>query len=241
MKEILISVVAMAVVSAGCSSGTESLNAAEATGRQPANVQSDAHATKSGTQRKSPQSPARRKSARVDEFREVLLPAGTVLRLQLWTPIASDSAQVEDSVRATLRDGVTLDGALVVPAGAEVIGYVTEVERSGRVKGRARVVFRFTRLRHDSDTYDIRTDSIERVAAATKGEDATKIGIGAGAGAALGAMLGGGSGAAKGAAIGAAAGTGAVLATRGEEVRVEAGETVDTSLTAAVPVRVRLN
>jgi hypothetical protein len=95
-------------------------------------------------------------------------------------------------------------------------------------------------LKYDGDEYDIRTEAVERVADATKSEDATKIGIGAGAGAALGAVLGGGSGAAKGAAIGAAAGTGAVLATRGEEVRLEAGEPVDTRLTSAVPLRVRL-
>jgi hypothetical protein len=95
-------------------------------------------------------------------------------------------------------------------------------------------------LKHDGDEYDLRTEAVERIAAATKAEDATKVAIGAGAGAALGAILGGGSGAAKGAAIGAAAGTGAVLATRGEEVRLEPGEEVKTRLTAPLPVRVRL-
>jgi outer membrane lipoprotein SlyB len=95
-------------------------------------------------------------------------------------------------------------------------------------------------LQYEGDEYDVRTEAVERVAAATKGEDATKIGIGAGAGAALGAILGGGSGAAKGAAIGAAAGTGAVLATHGEEVRLDPGEAVDTRLTAPLSIRVRM-
>ena len=78
-------------------------------------------------------------------------------------------------------------------------------------------------------------------AEATKGEDAPKIAIGAGAGAAVGALLGGGSGAAKGAAIGGAGGTGLVLATRGEEVRLESGASVTTTLTAPLTIRVRAN
>ena len=103
---------------------------------------------------------------------------------------------------------------------------------------RARIAFRFTMLKADGDEYDVRTEAIERVAEATKGEDATKVGIGAGAGAALGAILGGGSGAAKGAAIGAAAGTGAVLATRGEEVRLGSGASITTRLTAPLTIRI---
>jgi hypothetical protein len=178
--------------------------------------------------------------SRVPEYREVVIPSGTVLPLTLQTSARSDSSQVEDQMRATLREDVRVADDVVLPAGVEVHGRVTDVERSGRVKGRARLAFRFTMLTYDGSEYDLRTQAIERVAAATKSEDATKIGIGAGAGAALGAILGGGSGAAKGAAIGAAAGTGAVLATRGEEVQLDAGEAVDTRLTAELPVRVRV-
>jgi len=164
-----------------------------------------------------------------------------VLALRLTSTVASDSSEIEDAVGAALREDIMVDGNLVVPAGAELMGRVVDIDRSGRVKGLARVAFRFTTLRHEGDEYDLRTEPIERLADATKGEDATKIGVGVGAGAALGAILGGGSGAAKGAAIGGAAGAGAVLATRGEEVRLEPGEVVDTRLTAAVPVRVRMD
>ena len=131
--------------------------------------------------------------APVPEFREVMIPAGTMVRLRLASPLASDSSQVEDVVRATLRDDVTLEDGSVLAAGNEVVGRITDVERSGRVRGRARIAFRFTTLRYDGDEYDIRTEAVERLAAATKSEDATKIGIGAGAGAALGAVLGGGA------------------------------------------------
>jgi len=177
----------------------------------------------------------------IPTYREVTLPAGTTLPLDLKTPVASDTSEVEDSVRATLRRAITIEGTQVLPAGTEVVGTVTRAERSGRVKGRASVAFRFTSLRHDGEQYEIRTESIARTAAATKGEDTKKIAIGAGAGAALGAILGGGSGAAKGAAIGGAGGTGVVLATRGKEVRLGAGADVNTKLTAPLTVRVKVS
>ena len=172
-------------------------------------------------------------------FREVTLPAGTTLRLQLRSAVASDSSRVEDTVRAELREAVSVDGASVLPAGTELMGNVTDVERSGRVKGRARIAYRFNELSYGGDRYDIATAPLSHQAEATKGEDATKIAIGAGAGAAIGALLEGGDGAAKGAAIGGAAGTGTVLATRGEEVRLGPGATVTTRLTAPVTVRVQ--
>lgn len=173
-------------------------------------------------------------------FREVTLPAGTTIRLELQSAVASDTSRVEDAVRATVRQAVSVDGATVIPAGTELAGVVTAVERSGRVKGRANVAYRFNRLTLDRERYDIATAPLVHEAEATKGEDATKIAVGAGAGAALGAILGGGDGAAKGAAIGGAAGTGAVLATRGEEIRLGPGAQVTTRLTAPVTVRVRV-
>ena len=127
---------------------------------------------------------------------------------------------------------------VTIPAGTAVTGAVTSAERSGRVKGRARIALRFTSLQHGGSRYDIQTQPITRVAPATKAKDATKIGIGAGAGAAIGALLGGGSGAAKGAAIGGAGGTGVVLATRGKEVQLGSGTNLTTKLTAPLTVRV---
>lgn len=176
----------------------------------------------------------------VPVYREVTVPAGTTLRLDLASSIASDSSKVEDAVRATVRDALIIDGQTVVPMGAELAGVVTDVADSGRVKGRARIAYRFSSLSVGNEQYDIVTAPTSHLAPATKGEDATKIGIGAGAGAAIGAILGGGSGAAKGAVIGGAAGTGAVLATKGEEVRLGPGANVTTRLTAPLTVRIKL-
>jgi hypothetical protein len=173
-------------------------------------------------------------------YREVTIPSGTALRLELKSAVSSDASQVEDTIRASLRQAVAVDGKPVLPMGTELVGTVTDVARSGRVKGRARVAYRFSSLRHDSERYDIATAPISHQARATKGKDATKIGIGAGVGAAVGGLLGGGGGAVKGAAIGGAAGTGAVLATRGEEVRLGPGADVNTRLTAPLTVRVKM-
>jgi hypothetical protein len=172
------------------------------------------------------------------KYREITLPAGTRMHLALTSPVASDSNKVEDQVRAIVREPVVVDRQVVLPRGAQVVGYVTDVDRSGRVKGRARLSMRFSRLVVDGDQYDFRSEPIDVIANATKGEDATKIGIGAGAGAAIGAILDGTSGATKGAVLGGAAGTGAVLATRGEEVRLESGQPLETHLTSPLPVRV---
>jgi hypothetical protein len=173
-------------------------------------------------------------------LREITIPAGTTLRLELKSAIASDSSRVEDQVRAALRQPIVIDGRTVVPAGAAVVGTVTSVERSGRVRGLAHIAYRFDSLDVEGERHAIRTAPLSHQAEATKGEDATKVAVGAGAGAAIGALLGGGDGAAKGAAIGGAAGTGAVLATRGREVRLDPGAEVTTQLTAPLTVRVRM-
>jgi hypothetical protein len=172
-------------------------------------------------------------------YREVTIPAGTVLPLTLRTSVGSDTSNVEDAVRATLRRDVTIGGVQALPAGTAVIGHVTNAERSARVKGRATVAFRFTRVDVPGEgTASIRTGTVARTAPGTKKKDAATIGGGAVGGAIVGGILGGGDGAAKGAAIGGAAGTGAVLATRGKDVRLAAGTPISVKLTAPLTVRV---
>lgn len=176
---------------------------------------------------------------RATAIREVTIPAGTVLPLTLATAVGSDTSSVEDPVRATVRRGVTVEGVEVLPAGTVVTGHVTSAQRSARVKGRAQVAFRFTQvdLPGAGGRTQIRTASVSRLAPATKQRDAATIGGGAVGGAIIGGIIGGGDGAAKGAAIGGAAGTGAVLATRGKEVRVPSGTQLSVRLSAPVTVR----
>ncbi len=172
-------------------------------------------------------------------YREFTVPSGTAFAIELRTAVASDTSAVEQSVRGTLRRAVVVDGVEVLPAGAAVSGSVTAVERAGRVKGRARLAMRFTSVTIDDDAVRMSTASIAREAAATKGEDAAKIGIGAGAGAVIGAIAGGRKGAVVGGTVGGAAGTGVVLATRGDEVELPVGTALSTTLTQPLVVRVR--
>ncbi len=175
-------------------------------------------------------------------FRELVIPAGTVLPVELQSSVASDTSSVEDPVRARLRKAIMIDGVEALPAGSSLRGTVTEATRSARVKGRARVGFRFDSIEPASrERLEIRTAVIAREAPGTKKQDAAKIGIPAGAGAVIGGIVGGGDGAAKGAAIGGAAGTGVVLSTRGKEVRFGPGADFNVKLAAPVTVRVPLN
>jgi hypothetical protein len=172
-------------------------------------------------------------------FREYTVPDGTRLLLTLMTSVNSGTANVEDRVEATLSEAVSVGNTEVLPAGSIVTGTVSAVEGSGKIKGLASITLHFTSVavagRPDHHAIDA---TYSETAAATKGEDATKIGIGAGAGAAIGGLLGGGSGAAKGAAIGAGAGTAVVLATKGDEVEHAAGSRLTVALRRSVDVRV---
>ncbi len=173
-------------------------------------------------------------------YREVTLPAGTVLPVDLETSVGSDISRVEQPVHGRLRRAIVEHGVEVIPAGAAISGHVTAAERPGRVKGLGHVAFRFTQLdTPGAGTSRISTAVISRTAPATKKQDTMKIGAPAAAGAAIGAIVGGGDGAAKGAVIGGAAGTGYVLSTRGKEVRIGKGADLAVKLTAPLTVRLR--
>jgi hypothetical protein len=173
------------------------------------------------------------------EYQEVVIPNGTVLSMSLITAIGSDSSAVEDVVRAELTSAVAVNGREVLPAGAQVEGSVTGVDIGGRVTGRATITFRLTSIQVAGERYQLQAAPVSEMAPATRGEDATKIGIGAGAGALIGGLLGGGDGAAKGAAVGGGAGAGVVLATRGADVRLESGAAIITEVTSPLTVRVQ--
>jgi hypothetical protein len=177
--------------------------------------------------------------SREPEFREVAVPGGTALPLELTTPLSSETAQVETPVRARLRQAVVVDDYTVLPAGAVLTGHVTDVDRAGLVQGRSRLAFRFTAVQIDGNREELLTNPLTFQGEATKGEDAAKIGGGAIGGAIIGGILGGGDGAAKWAAIGGAAGTGVVLATRGRDVTLASGTDLAATLAEPFSIRVR--
>ena len=169
--------------------------------------------------------------------RTVTVPDNTVLDVTLDTALASNTSQIEQRVNGTLASPVVVDGVTVIPSGAKLIGHVTGARESGKVKGRAELGFRFTRLRAGSVTYDIDTKPQYYVAESTKKDDAVKIGAGAAAGAVVGAITGGRKGAAIGSAIGAGGGTAVVLATDGKEIQLAPGRKLKVSLTNPLTIR----
>jgi hypothetical protein len=158
--------------------------------------------------------------------------------LELVTPLSSETAMVEDQVRARVKQAVVVGGDTVIPAGAVLHGNVTAVDRAGRVKGRSHLALRFTDVEANGQRDKLRTAELAFEGAADTKGDVTKIGGGAGIGAVIGGIIGGAGGAAKGAAIGGAAGTGAVLATRGKDVELASGMELNTTLASAYDTRV---
>jgi len=171
--------------------------------------------------------------------RSITVPDNTVMDVTLNTALASDSSRVEQTVNGTVDSPVVVDGATVIPAGSAISGHVTNVQESGKIKGRAELGFRFTSLSIGSVTYDIDTRPLGYAAEGTKKDDAVKIGVGAAAGAVIGAITGGKKGAAIGTAVGAGAGTGVVLATDGKEIRIAEGRKLKVSLTSPLTIRTR--
>jgi hypothetical protein len=177
-------------------------------------------------------------AARAD--RHVTIPAGTVLRLRVNRGFGSDFSRIEDPVSATLARSVVIGGRTVLPAGSSASGYVADATRPGKVKGRGRVAVRFTRITplNQTESYRLQTRSWVAVAPATKKKDALTVGIPAAGGAVIGALLDGKKGAGIGAAVGGGAGTAAVLTTRGKDVRVGRGATLNVRLTAPLTISV---
>lgn len=171
--------------------------------------------------------------------KRMTLAPGSTLVVRTTNTLSTETANSGDVFVATLEQPIS-DGRTVFAAkGARVEGTVADSDLGGRVKGRASITVRLSRLYLPTgEAVDLVTNTVSREAASSRKKDATKIGLGGGIGAAVGAIAGGGKGAAIGAAAGAGAGTGTVLATRGDPALIPS-ETVLTFILRA-PVRITL-
>jgi hypothetical protein len=183
--------------------------------------------------------PAKVETPAAPELEEITVPAASVIGLEVETPLTSEKARVEDRVDARVTRDVYADGKLAIPAGTRMIGAVTEVERGGKVKERARLGVRFhTLVLTDGRRIDVRTDTIFREGQSPTGESSRKIGGAAVGGAVLGAIMGGGKGAMIGGAAGAAGGTAAVMAGGRNAATIASGTVLNARLAAPVTVEV---
>ena len=149
---------------------------------------------------------------------KITIPAGTPFHVRLNEGVSASKSEPGTTFSASLADPVVVNGKTVLPQGARVVGRVVDARESGRVKGRATLSLVLTSVERNGKSVPVETQTYVGVAKSTKKRDAGVIGGAAGVGAVIGAIAGGGKGAATGAAIGGAGGTGAVLATRGEDV-----------------------
>jgi type IV secretory pathway VirB10-like protein len=132
----------------------------------------------------------------------------SVIGLSLDTPVSSETARVEDSVQARITRDVKVGDKVAIPAGTIVRGTVTDVERGGKLKTRARLGLTFTTIMMpDGAEVPIETEAIFRDGASPGDAATKKIGASAVAGTILGAIFGGAKGALIGGATGAAGGT----------------------------------
>ncbi len=164
--------------------------------------------------------------------------AGTSLALWANDTLTSRHNKKGEVVSATVQDPITdARGRVVIPAGAVVLGTISDIAPAEHPGGQGRMVLTFNRVQFDGKTFSIqaRTDSIGTFmkGRGITGGDAAKVGAGAVVGAIAGRIIGGNKkGTAIGAAVGAAAGTGIMAATRDVDIILPAGAPVRLILTA---------
>src|SRR5262249_58795066 len=70
----------------------------------------------------------------VPQFEQLVLPAASVIGLQMESSLSSERSRVEDRVDARVTRDVMSGGRVAIPAGSRVIGSVTLVDRGGEMK-----------------------------------------------------------------------------------------------------------
>jgi hypothetical protein len=141
------------------------------------------------------------------------IPPGTALTVRVNEHLNSEETNPGDSFHGVLASAVIVNGKKVVPKGAEVVGEVIKVERSGRLSNPGELQLALGTIQFGGRRYSIATQTVVIRGESHAKSNLTKIGGGTAAGALIGALAGGGKGAAIGAGAGAAAGTGVAAAT----------------------------
>jgi hypothetical protein len=163
--------------------------------------------------------------------------AGQIIRVRMNQTITSETARVGDQFTTTVVVPVYASGVEVIPAGSEITGRVTSVNRASRKSKAGTLGVQFVSLRLPTGIAraingDLTDATADNVNADNEGEisgrSATKrnvvfIGGGAATGALIGAIAGGGKGAGIGAGVGAGLGVAGALFAKGHEAVVKSG------------------
>lgn len=180
------------------------------------------------------------------------IPAGTRVPLSLKQAISTKTARDGDPVYAETAFPFVVNDRVVIPAGTYIQGKVTRVERGGHVKGRAELLVHFTSMIYPSGYTVMLGASVENTPGAEKttmkdpegtirqdseiGRKARETAEGASTGAVIGAVTNGGKGAGIGAGIGGVAGLAIGMLSRGADVRLEPGTSIEMEIQREVTV-----
>jgi hypothetical protein len=184
---------------------------------------------------------------------EIVVPANTAIPLELRSQITSRTAYVGEAIYCDTIYPITVNNRIILPVRTYVKGEITQVTRPGKVKGKAELGLRFDEITlpngvtkplratlsgfagNGKEGFSAKEGRIE--GESTKGQDAKTIAIPAATGASIGAIASESShrtglGAGIGGAAGAAGGVAAVLLTRGKEVVLPRGTSLELQLSA---------
>ena len=183
---------------------------------------------------------------------QLSIPSGTRVPLALKQAISTKNAREGDAVYAVTTFPVVMNERIVIPAGTYVQGRISNVKRGGRIKGRAEVLMHFSTLIYPSGYTVVLPGAVENVPGADKtsmkdeegtirqdsqtGEKAKTVATAAGTGAVVGGLSNGVKGGLIGAGIGGGIGTAIGLLSRGNDVRLEAGTTLEMVIQREVPL-----
>lgn len=183
---------------------------------------------------------------------ELIIPAGTKVPLALKHAISTKATREGDAVYAETTFPVVADNRVLIPAGTYVQGRISHIKQAGRINGRAEVLMHFTTLIYPSGYTVFLPAAVENAPGVDKtkindeegtiradGQTAEKVGTIASttaSGTVIGAATGGGKGALIGAGIGGAVGTAIGLLTRGNDVKMDAGTTLEMVIQRDVPL-----
>jgi hypothetical protein len=180
------------------------------------------------------------------------IPAGTRIPLSLKQAISTKTAKDGDPVYAETAFPYVVNDRVVIPAGTYIQGRIERVQRGGHVKGRAEVLIHFTSMIYPNGYTVMLGGSVENTPGAEKtsmkdsegtirqdsdaGRKAKEAAGGATTGAVIGAVTAGGKGAGIGAGAGGVAGLAVGMLSRGADIRLEPGSSIEMEIQREVTV-----
>lgn len=145
----------------------------------------------------------------------VTVAAGVLLRVRTTQPLDMRSLQPGDYFDGAVARDVYVGNVLAIPRGADIMGEVVAVKKSGELKGSSGLSLAVTSLELGGRTYPLATTAWSAKGPGKGLYTAGNTAGGAALGAVIGAIAGGGAGAAVGAVAGGTLGLGASAATSG--------------------------